>query len=152
MRGCFLMKVYLIAIYNCPMIVGYFLMYLFLIDLFDFEWTYAIFNPRKTYKTRDSVFSQRLTTMSLMMHLMMQSTWPHLAAQKSFIRKTSKKFKNSWIFKNIWKKINIFRHSKVRSIILISQKMISEHRKNFEKFSEFSLNMMEIVIWLLFEF
>ena len=25
-RGCFLIKVYLIAIYNCPMILGYFLM------------------------------------------------------------------------------------------------------------------------------
>ena len=31
MRGCFLMKVYIIAIYNCPMIVGYFLMKVYLI-------------------------------------------------------------------------------------------------------------------------
>ena len=35
---------------------------LFDVGLFDFEWTYAIFNPRKTYKTRDSVFAQRRTT------------------------------------------------------------------------------------------
>ena len=32
------------------------------VGLFDFDWTYAIFNPRKTYKTRDSVFSERLST------------------------------------------------------------------------------------------
>ena len=32
------------------------------VGLFDFDWTYAIFNPRKTYKTRDSVFAQRRTT------------------------------------------------------------------------------------------
>ena len=34
---------------------------LFSVGLLDFDWTYASFNPRKTYKTRDSVFSQRLS-------------------------------------------------------------------------------------------
>ena len=34
---------------------------LFSVGLFDFEWTYANFNPRKTYKTRDSGFPQRLS-------------------------------------------------------------------------------------------
>ena len=37
---------------------------LFSVGLFDFDWTYASFNPRKIYKTRDSIFSQRLTTIS----------------------------------------------------------------------------------------
>ena len=35
---------------------------LFSVGLFDFDWTYAIFNPRKTYKTRDSFFPQHPTT------------------------------------------------------------------------------------------
>ena len=35
---------------------------LFSVGLFDFDWTYANFNPHKTYKTRDSVFPQLLTT------------------------------------------------------------------------------------------
>ena len=35
---------------------------LFSVGLFDFDWTYAISTPVKTYKTRDSFFPQHSTT------------------------------------------------------------------------------------------
>ena len=44
MRGRFLLKM-------CPITFK-----TFRVGLFDFDWTYANFNPCKSYKTRDSVF------------------------------------------------------------------------------------------------
>ena len=57
MRGRFPMKMCPITISNCPVILRY-----VSAGLFDFDWSYANFNPRETYETRESVFPQRLTT------------------------------------------------------------------------------------------
>ena len=115
----------------------------FSVGLFHFEWTYAHLNPRKNYKTRDSVFPQRLTT-TWHGQSDMDSPWH---GQKSFIRKTSNKLKISWIFKNIRKIFNIFRHSKKCFIILISQKNYIWTMKKLQKSSEFSLCMTLSMHW-----
>ena len=62
MRGCFLMTVYLIATYNHPVILGYFLMqvYLILSDPTQISTPVKVYG--KTYKTCDGVFPQRLST------------------------------------------------------------------------------------------
>ena len=143
MRRCFLMKVCLIAIHN---LTGLLFGMLLSVGLFDFEWTYAISTPVKSSKYAiapfhcHSLWPDIYSPMwNFMENLMVHSTWLHLAVQKSFVRKTSEK-------SNIMNIPDSNKFQDFPALLMCSftwkvKNKIPSHRKNFEKFSEFSLNI-----------
>ena len=91
MRSRFLIKVCLISIHNCPVILGCFLVgvYLILSEPTQFQPPYNHLN------THDSAFPLSLTMTwhiwwNFMENLMVHSTWLHFATQKSFVQKPGK--------------------------------------------------------------
>ena len=128
MRGRFLMKVCLFPIYNCPVILEYFLglVYLILVNLRNF-------NPRKIpffVSFLCETISPLLTTgrdwyqkmWNFMAHLMVHITWLRVAAQKNAEQKTSKKGNKFTKIPENSKKFTIFSHIFMCSFIIISRK------------------------------
>ena len=113
MRGCCFIKVCFIPICKCAVILRCFSVWVYLI-LTEPTQILRGLKPIKHVTAFSHNVSQRhdidSSMWNFMWNLMVYITWLHLAAQKSFVRKTSKMSKKSSIFKNIPKNFSTFLH------------------------------------------